>query len=70
MHDMKYSVNATLDTSPGALVYNRDMIIKVPLIVNLATIRDRRQYLINENLIRQNKKCIEHHYRRGDMVNR
>ena len=44
------------------------MIMDVPLIANLATIRDRRQHLINKNLIKQNKKHIEHHYQKGDMV--
>ena len=68
MHALRCSVNATLETSPGALVYNRDMIMDVPLIANLTTIRDRRQNLIDENLIRQNSKRIEHHYRRGNMV--
>ena len=68
MHALRCSVNTTLDTSPGALVCSRDMIMDVPLIVNLTTIRDRRQNLINENLIKQNSKRIEHHYRRSDMV--
>ena len=56
MHAMRCSVNATLDTSPGALVYDRDMIMDVLLIANQATIRDRRQHLINKNLFKQNKK--------------
>ena len=68
MHSLRYSVNKALDTSLGALVYNRDMIMDVPLIGNLTTIRDRRQSLIEENLIRQNSNQIEHHYRIGNMV--
>ena len=63
MHALRCSVNATLDTLLGALVYNRDMIMDVPLIANLTTIRDRRQSLIDKNLIRQNSKQIEHHWR-------
>ena len=53
---------------PGVLVYERDMIMYVPLIANLSAIRDGRQQMIDENLIKQNKKRIEHHYRVGDMV--
>jgi len=45
-----------------ALVFNRDMMMDVPLIANLATIRDRRQHLIDENLRQQNAKRIEHRY--------
>ena len=54
--------------TPGALVYGRDMSMDVPLIANLSAIRDGRQQMIDENLINQNKKRIEHHYRVGDMV--
>ena len=50
------SVSRALNTSPGNLVFNRDMFVDVPLISNLAAIRDRRQQLIDENLIRENKK--------------
>ena len=62
------SVNATLGTSLGALVYNIGMIMDVLLITNLTIIRDRRQNLIDKNLIKQNNKQIEHHYRIGDMI--
>ena len=37
------SVSRALNTSPGNLVFNRDMFVDVPLISNLAAIRDRRQ---------------------------
>ena len=49
-------MNASLDTSLGELVYNKDMIMDVPMIENLAIIRDRRHHLINKNLIRNNEK--------------
>ena len=44
------------------------MIMDVPLIANLSAIQDGRQQMIEENLIKQNKKRIEHHYRVGDIV--
>jgi len=62
------SVSATIQTSPGALIFNRDMIMDVPLIVNLETIRNRRQHLINENLWQQNSKRIQQHYRVRDKI--
>ena len=35
MHDMRCAVNRTLQTSPGPLVFNRDMMMDVPLIADL-----------------------------------
>ena len=49
-HALRCSVSATLQTSPGALIFNRDMIMHIPLIANLKTIRNRRQHLIDEKL--------------------
>ena len=68
MHATRCSVSSPIRTTPGALVYGRDMIMDVPLIANLTAIRDGRQQMIDENLIRQNKKRIEHHFRVGDRV--
>ena len=68
MHAMRCSVSAPIGTTPGAMVFGRDMIMDVPLLANLAAIRDGRQQMIDENLIKQNKKRIEHHFRVGDFV--
>ena len=68
MHATRCAVSAPIKTTPGAMVYGRDMIMDVPLIANLAVIRDGRQQMIDENLIKQNKKRIEHHFRVGDRV--
>ena len=40
MHATRCAVSAPIGTSPGALVYGRDMIMDVPLIANLTAIRD------------------------------
>jgi hypothetical protein len=50
------SVHRTLQMTPGAPVFQRDMFLDVPLIANLQTIRDRCQVLIDENLRQQNIK--------------
>ena len=57
MHATRCTVNATLQNSAGAIVYNRDMLIDVPLIADLA-----RQTLVDENLCRQKAKQQEHVY--------
>ena len=67
-HACRVAVNHTMRTSPGAMVFNRDMLLNIPLIANLEAIRDRRQHLINENLRRANAKRIEWNYNINDRV--
>jgi transposase InsO family protein len=68
MHASRCSVNHMMQTSPGAMVFNRDMLTNVPLMANLVAIRDRRQQLIDENIRRTNAKRIDHNYNIGDRV--
>ena len=35
VHALRCAVNHTMQTMPGAMVFNRDMMINVPLIANL-----------------------------------
>ena len=56
MHAMRCSINHTMETLPGAMVFNRDMLINVPLLSNLIAIKDQRQQVIDNNLMRTNKK--------------
>ena len=44
------------------------MFLDVPLLANLEAIRNRRQQLIDQNLIRLNKIRIDHSYSIGDRV--
>ena len=57
-----------MQASPGKLVYRRDMLMDVPVIVNLEAIRGRRQQLIDNNLLRINQKRIDHNFSIGDVV--
>ena len=50
------------------MVFNRDMMVNVPLISNLIAIGGRRQQLVDENLRRTNAKQINHNYSVNDMV--
>ena len=68
MHVTRCSVNHQMKTTPGALTYRRDMFIDVPLIADLVAIRNNRQQLINNNLIRHNRKRYDYHYRLGDRI--
>ena len=55
-HAMRCSVHTTLGSSPGSLVFNRDMFLNIPLVADWHLITTRREHLINENLRRQNAK--------------
>ena len=68
VHASQCDVNHTMQTLPGAMVFNRDMMINVPLISNLMAIGNRRQHLVDENLRRINAKRINHSYNIGDWI--
>ena len=61
-HAMRCSVSAPIGTTPGAMVFGRDMIMDVPLLANLAAIQDGCQQMIDKNIMKQNKKRIEYHF--------
>ena len=65
MHAKRCAVNNTMKTSPGALIFRRDMFIDVPIMVDLIAIRNNQQQLIDSNLIRHNRKYYDYHYRFG-----
>jgi hypothetical protein len=67
-HASRSSVHPTLNILPGALVFHRDMFLDIPLIADLATIRQQRQVLIDENLCRQNLKRRSFEYQVGQQV--
>ena len=60
MHATRCSENHVMQTSPGTMVYGRDMLMDVPLIANISAIRDSRQQLIDKNLTRMNSKRINY----------
>ena len=46
----KVAIHCTLNLSPGALVFQRDMILNIPLITDLHHLHKRQQIIINECL--------------------
>jgi hypothetical protein len=59
-HAMHTSIHTTLGSSPGSLVFNRDMFLNIPLKADLHAITQKREHLINENLMPEN--CKQKHY--------
>jgi len=62
MHAIRVGIHTTLGSSPGNLVFNRDMFLNIPLIADWHAITLRREHLINENLIRENQKRRRYDY--------
>ena len=62
MHAMRVGIHTTLGSSPGNLVFNRDMFLNIPLIADWHAITLRREHLINENLIQENQKRRRYDY--------
>lgn len=61
-------VHSTLRTSPGALVFNRDMLLPIPLLADYNLIRERRQAVIDDNARKANLRRRFHDYKIGDEV--
>ena len=55
-HALRSTIHRTLGTSPGALVFHRDMFIDLPYMADLLLLREKRQALIDYNLQRENKQ--------------
>ncbi len=56
VHAMRAGIHSTLGSSPGSLTYNREMFLNIPLIADWHAITQRREHLINDNLIQENQK--------------
>jgi hypothetical protein len=61
-HAMQTGIHTTLGSSPGTLIFNRDMFLNIPLIPDWHAITQKRERLINENLMRENckQKCYDY----------
>ena len=64
----KVAIHRTLNMSPGALVFQRDMILNIPLITDLLQLHERRQIIIDERLRRANLRCRKFDYQPGDEI--
>ena len=62
VHITRCALSRALGVSPGALVFQRDMVLDIPIIADLLYIQEKRQVTIDENLRRQNQKRREFHY--------
>jgi predicted MPP superfamily phosphohydrolase len=62
------AIHSTLKTSPGALVFHRDVILDTPVVADLHLLQQQRQALIDKNLLRANRRRILHDCQPTDEV--
>lgn len=67
-HSVRVNISQATGYSPGALAFHRDMLLDVPLLVNLLDVRDRRQVSVDSNLLRVNNKRTSYDYQPGQQV--
>ncbi len=62
MHAMRAGIHTILGSSPGSLVFNRDMFLNIPLIADWHAITLKWEHLIHENLLSENQKRRKYDY--------
>lgn len=62
------ALHHTLKVTPGALVFRRDMLLDIPLTADFELLRQRRQVVIDRNLLRANRARINHDYQPNQEV--
>ena len=65
---IRSTYHTTLQSTPGQLVFGRDMILNVKHEANWEFIRTRKQQIINKNNKAENAKRVAHVYKQGDKV--
>ena len=55
---LRATVHTTLKVTPGSLVYQRDMILNIPVVADLLDITARRQQIIDDRTMAENRKRI------------
>jgi len=65
---IRSTFHTSLQSTPGQLVFGRDMIFNIQYIANWEYIKQRKQKIINLNNQRENSKRVQHVYKVGDKV--
>jgi hypothetical protein len=68
VHVTRCAVSRSLGLTPGEMVFRGDMIMDVPILVDLAVLRDKRQGLVDEATRRENAKRFDFNYTVGQEV--
>ena len=65
---VRVCIHKTYGLSPGSIVFKRDMLLPIPVVVNLEMLRNKRQALIDQNNLRENQRRRHHDYNIGDQI--
>ena len=68
IHTMRSTMHNTLKMTPGAIIFNRDMLHNIPFKADLIALQERRQVVIDKNLHRMNSKRISFDYQPNQQV--
>ena len=69
MHATRCAAHSSLNhLSPGAVVFNRDMYLDIPIQADLITLRDLRQRQIDVRLLSENARRRPYDFKVGDQV--
>ena len=68
LYATRATIHSALNTTPGALVFGRDMILNIPLVADLHAIQQRRQQIVDQRLLEANKHRFNYDYQVGDEV--
>ena len=67
-HAVRTNVNQATGYTPGALAFHRDMLLNIPLVVDLLDVRAKRQLRVDRDLMRANARRSAFDYKQGDHV--
>ena len=65
---VRSTFHTSLQSTPGQLVFGRDMIFNIQHLANWEFIKQRKQKIINLNNKKENAKRVQHVYQVGDKV--
>ena len=65
---IRSSYNNTTDATPAQLVFGRDMMFNLSTLINWKELSLRKQKLVDETTLRENKKRIDYDYQVGGQV--
>ena len=64
----KAAIHSTMKLSPGAMCFSRDMLLNIPVLADFRLLQQRKEAVIQYNLLNENKKRISYDYAPGEQV--
>jgi hypothetical protein len=69
MHATRVASHGSLDDlSPGALVFQRDMFLDIPLVADIMAITATREVIVNNSLLKANQARLTYDFKVGEQV--